>query len=379
MSVRSGMLTIQRVDPANRTQVRQFVDVPFALYRGNPSWVPPLGGEAAVMLDRRRHPFYEHSDADFFVARRDDRPVGRIAALELRPYNRAHDVRQVSFALFDCEDDPETAGALLDRVFEWGRARGLTSVVGPRGLGALDGYGALVEGFDRRQLMTMTSYNGPWYARLLEGLGFHKEVDFVTFELRPGTFVMPEPVRRAAERASAELRVMRFPTKRALLRAARRIRETYNRAFTGNWEYYPLTDREIDFLVAQVRPLVDPRLMTLIGAGDEIVGFLLAFPDVSAALQAAGGRLTPWSLVRLLTERRRTKTIALNGAGILPEYQGRGGNALLYTEIERAIRAGGFERAELPQVAESAVKMRRDLEKLGARPIKTHRVYRRDI
>ena len=125
MSARSGMLTIQRVDPGNRGDVRRFVDVAFDLYRGNPCWVPPLRTDSALMFDRRRHPFYDHSEAEFFVAVRDARAVGRIAALEVRPYNQAHDVRQVSFALFDCDDDLETARALLDRVFEWGRERGL--------------------------------------------------------------------------------------------------------------------------------------------------------------------------------------------------------------------------------------------------------------
>jgi hypothetical protein len=131
----------------------------------------------------------------------------------------------------------------------------------------------------------------------------------------------------------------------------------------------------VDFVVDQVRPLADPRLMTFIAAKDRVVGFLLAFPDVSAALQRMNGRLTPWGVARLLLERRRTRSVALNGAGIVPDYQGRGGNALLYLQIEHAIRQSHFDRAELPQVAETAVRMRRDLTLLGARPIKTHRVY----
>jgi len=369
------MLTIEQVDPDDRAEVRRFLDVPHRLYGGDPRWVPPLYIDAALMLNRRRHPFYEHSDAAFFVAARDRRPVGRVGAMELRPYNHAHGVRQVAFTQFECEDDEEAAGALFERVFEWGRARRLTKVVGPRGLSALDGYGLLVQGFEHRQLMTMTSYNGPWYPRLVEAIGFKEEVDFVSYELASATFSMPDGVRRAAERAAGRLHIVRYASKRALVRAARRIGDTYNRAFANNWEYYPLTDREIDFLIEQFRPLVDHRLMTFIAAGDTIIGFVLAFPDVSAALQRARGRLTPLSLARLLLARRRASSVALNGAGILPAYQGRGGNALLYTQIERAVRAGGFDRAELPQVAKTATRMRADLERLGATPIKTHRVY----
>lgn len=370
---------IDRVDVSSRRDIGRFVDLPYRLYRDTPQWVPPLRAEARALLDPRRHPFYEHSEAAFFIARDGNRDAGRLAVFDHRPYNAAHGTRQASFTLFECEDNQETADALFERAFEWVVRRGLTRIVGPRGLSALDGYGLLIDAFDRRQLMTMTGYNPPYYRRLVEQCGFEKEVDFVSFVLHRDSFVMPDRVRRAASRASRELTVVRYPNRRALLRAGRSIRDTYNRAFVSNWEYYPLSVREVDFLIDQVRPLIDHNLITFIAAGADIVGFLLAFPDVSSALQSMRGRLTPWGIVRLLLERRRTTLVALNGAGIVPEHQGRGGNALLYTQIERAIRASHFQEAELPQVAETATRMRRDLERLGARPIKTHRVYARSL
>jgi GNAT superfamily N-acetyltransferase len=373
------MFTIAAIDPRARRDVRRFVELPFRLYRNDHRWVPPLRSEVRAMLDHDRHPFYEHSDAAFFIALQGGDVVGRLGVMEHRPYNRAHGANGAAFTLFECVDDEGVARALLERGFDWARGRGLGRLAGPRGLGALDGYGVLVDGFDRPQLMTMTNYNPPAYPRLLERLGFDKEVDFVTYELDRDTFVMPEVVRHAASRGERELRVVRYPTRRALVRAARRIGETYNRAFAENWEYYPLTDREVDFVVDQVRPIADPRLMTFIAAGDEIVGFVLGFPDVSDALRAARGRITPWSVARLLRDRARATRVALNGAGILPEYQGHGGNALLYVQIERAVRASRVQTAELPQVAETAVKMRADLERLGARPIKRHRVFARDV
>jgi hypothetical protein len=168
-------------------------------------------------------------------------------------------------------------------------------------------------------------------------------------------------------------------SRRALIKVARHIGETYNRAFAGNWEYYPLSDREIDLVVRQLIVLANPRLIKLIAHADDIVGFLLAFPDVSGALQRARGRLTPWTITDLLLEARRTPWAAINGAGILPAYQGRGGNALLYLEMERTIRGSQYCHADLPQVAETAVQMRRDLAALGAVPYKTHRIYGRDL
>ncbi len=375
------MVVVERLDSSAPAQVRRFVELPYRLYRGDPRWVPPLRGEAAEVLDRRRHPFYESGEADFFLASRDGRDVGRLAVFEHRGFNRYHGVADAGLALFECEADEDAAAALFDAAARWARWRGLTRLVGPKGFGAFDGYGVLVDGFGRRQLMTMTAYHPPHYARLFEANGFAKAVDFLSYELRKASFTMPERVRRVAARVErrAALRVVRFRSKRALVRLAPAIARLYNQAFAGNWEYAPLTDREVAFLVRKLTPIADPRLVKVVADGDRLVGFLLVFPDVSAALQRLRGRLTPAGLLAFLLESRRTRRVAFNGAGVLPSYRGRGANALLYTEIERTIRASRFEEAELVQIAETATRMRRDLDALGAAPIKTHRVYERRL
>jgi GNAT superfamily N-acetyltransferase len=375
------MLTIEQVDTQSKAQVRRFVRLPFRLYAGHPQWVPPLLADAALPLDRQRHPFYEHSAADFFLAVRAGRDVGRLAVLDYQPYNHYHGTRRAQFYLFDCEDDTEAAAALFARAGEWARGRGLTQMVGPKGFGVLDGYGLLVDGFEHRAVMTMMNYNYDYYARLVEGTGFTKEVDFVSAYIHSDSFRLPERVHRIAERVQArgKLGVKRFRTRGELKAWAARIGAAYNRAFVNNWEYAPLTEREIRLLTDNLTLVADPRLIKLITHQDEVVGFLFAFPDVSAALQRARGRLWPLGLPDLLLEMRRTKWLALNGAGILPEFQGHGGNALLYAEMEHTLRDYGFEHADLTQVAESAVQMRRDLESLGGRAYKNHRVYTRAL
>jgi hypothetical protein len=375
------VLTVTAVEPSAVAEVRAFVDVAFRIYRQDRRWVPPFRRDVWQLFDRRRHPFYDHSDAAFFVARRGTHAVGRLAVLDQRPFNAHHGTRQASFACFECDDDPEAAGALFERAAAWAQERRLDTLVGPKGFSALDGYGVLVDGFEHRQMMTMSGYNPPYYGPLLERLGFVKEVDFGSWRIDRSGFVVPDRVRRAAESAERRgtLRLVRFESKRALARAAPRIAAAYNRAFVHNWEYYPLAPREIDFLVGQLLLVADHRLITLIARRDDIVGFLFAFPDVSAALQRARGRLHPVSVADLLIDLRRTRGIALNGAGILPACQGLGGNALLYAAIEGALRGSRFEWAELPQVAETAVQMRKDLRMFNATPIKTHRVFRMGI
>ncbi len=192
---------------------------------------------------------------------------------------------------------------------------------------------------------------------------------------------MPEKVHLVAQRVKEKgtFRVVTFNNKRELRAYAYQIGEAYNKTFVNNWEYYPLTQREIDFVVQNLLTIADPRLIKVILYGDKIVGFLFGFPDVSAALQRAKGRLTPWAIIDLLLEMKRTKWVSINGAGILPEYQGRGGNALLYSEMDKTIKEYGFEHFELTQVAETAVQMRKDLISVGGVPYKNHRVYYKHI
>jgi len=375
------MLTTSKVDTQNQNEVRRFVAFPYRLYRDCPQWVPPPRPDITVMLNRRHHPFYEHSDADFYIAERAGEIVGRVAILEHRPYNQAHATKRAQFYLFECEDDQEAASALFDRARDWARQRGLDTIIGPKGFSVLDGYGLLVDGYEQRQLMTMMNYNYAYYPSLLEHIGFVKEVDFVSCHLDIAKFELPERIRRIAERVKQResLQVRPFKSRAAIRAAVERIREAYNRAFVNNWEYCPLTQKEGQFLLKNALMLTYPELVKVIVHDDEMVGFLFGFPDVSAAMQRAKGRLTPWAMADLLQERSRTGWLAINGAGLVPEFHGVGGNALLYAEMEATIRTFNYRHADLTQVAETAVQMRRDLENVGGVMYKNHRVYQRDV
>jgi len=373
------MVEIQKVDTANKAHVRRFVDLSWRLYAGCPQWVPPIRSDVTQMLDRKKHPFYEHSTADFFIAARDGKDVGRVAAMENRRYNAAHQTHYAQFYLFECEDDSEAAAALFEELFDWARARHLDTVIGPKGFSPFDGYGLLQRGFEHRQMMTMMNYNYPYYLRLVEEAGFVKEVDFISHLVRAEDFHLPERVHRIVERLKqdSDLRVVSFKTKREARKWAAKIGQAYNDSFVDNWEYVPLTEREIQSVVDLILLIGDVRLVKVVVHGDEVVGFAFAFPDLSVAMQRANGRLFPFGIIDLLLEIRRTKWISGNGMGILPRYQGRGGPALLYTEFEKSVHDVGCEFFEMTQVAETAVQMRRALEELGGDPYKNHRVYKK--
>jgi len=376
------MINIEKIDTDNKSQVKRFVELPYRLYKDCPQWVPPLHVDAYMYLNRRKHPFHEHSEVDFFIAIRDGRDVGRIAAIENKPFNAYHNVRKSNFFLFDCENDTEAVTALFDKVIEWSKARGLNVVVGPKGMGPLDGYGVLVFGHKHRQTMTMLNYNFPYYQQLVEAQGFEKEVDFVSCFLPADKFQVPERVERITQRVMQRggLHVKKFKNKKELVAWAPRIGKAYNDAFVNNWEYYPLTQREIDFVVSNIMTIADHRLIKIVTHGDNVVGFLFAFHDVSAALQRARGRLFPFGLLDILLELKRTDTVAVNGMGILPEFQGHGGNAMLYSEMGHTLfDFKQFIHVEMTQVAETTEQMRADLKNLNGVEYKNHRVYRKGI
>ncbi len=375
------MLKVEKIDVRSRAQVNRFIHFPYKIYKDVPQWVPPILIDRRAQLNPKKHPYYEHSFADFFIATRDGEDVGTIAGLEYTRYKEYHNTKKAQFYFFECIDDQEVANALFEAVFEWARARGLNQVVGPKGFGALDGYGILVEGFEHRQMMTMMNYNLDYYPRLIENLGFRKDVDFVSCYINTNDFKLPERIMSIANRVERRgtLQVKRFKNKAELKAWAPKIGQAYNRSFVNNWEYAPLTTAEIQFVLDNIITIADPGMIKIITSNDEVVGFLFAFSDVSEALQRTGGRLFPFGILDLLGELKRTKWVAFNGAGILPQFQGRGGNALLYAEVFRTMMDGQFEHADLTQVAETAVQMRRDLINLGGKAYKNHRVFIREI
>jgi hypothetical protein len=172
---------------------------------------------------------------------------------------------------------------------------------------------------------------------------------------------------------------LRFKNKSELKKWGMKIGYAYNKTFINNWEYYPLTENEIVFNMNNLLTLAVPDLFKIITYKDEVVGFLLAFPDISAALQRQKGAITPWAIADYLLEVKRTDWVSFNGVGVLPEYHGMGGNYLMFSEMEKSAHGYHFQHGELTQVAESAIQMRKDLVNLGVKPYKNHRIYGIDV
>ena len=374
------MIKIEKIDTNSKSQVNEFVKFPFSLYTDTPQWVPPIQSDIRIMMNRKKHPFYEHSDAEFFIARDDMKIIGRIALLENKPYNELHNKKQASFYLFECIDEQEVANELFNFSFDWVKKRSLNYLLGPKGFSLFDGYGFLVEGYEHRQMMTMMNYNKPNYPKFVEKLGFKKIVDWVSCYTSINEFHLPEKAAEIARRVEERgiFKVLKFANKSEMKKWGWKIGQAYNKTFINNWEYYPLSERETKFLVDSIMVVAIPELIKAITFKEDIVGFLFAFPDISAALQRQKGTLAPWALVDYMQELKKTKWVSFNGVGVLPEFQGRGANALMFSEMEKSAHHFTFEHGELTQVAETATLMRKDLLNLGVKPYKNHRIYGRD-
>jgi hypothetical protein len=373
-------MRIIRLDPENKRQVGEFLDLPFFLYRDCPQWVPPLASDARAMLERRRHPFYRHSDAAFFLAYdASGRSAGRIAALDNRHYNEFNAEHSAFFYLFECENDSATAHALFEAAGDWAQARTLNRLIGPKGFTSLDGMGLLVSGFHHRPALGIP-YNPEYYQRLVEESGFQVSGEIVSGYLS-GDAHLPEKIHRIAaivERTRG-LRVLSFRSRGELAAVVPRLQKLYNDSLTGTTGNTPLTDDEARTMANQMLWFADPHLIKIIVKGEELVGFLFAYPDISAALQRTRGRLFPLGWIDLLLELRRTKWVNINGAGITEKYRGLGGTAILFDEMEKSIRAGGFEHADLVQVGVENDKMQRELRDMGIEFYKMHRMYGKDL
>jgi hypothetical protein len=367
------------VDPESRSDVRRFTGLPFALYRDSAQWVPPVRSDARLALDRRRHPFYRHSEAAFFLAVDGKDTLGRIGVAEHRNYNRHHGTRTAFFWCFEAVGDAAVADLLLDGAAEWAGGRGLNLLVGPKGPMLGDGIGMLVEGYEHRPALGV-AYNPPHYPNLVEAAGFEKDTDFLTGRLYRHHH-LPEAFFAAADEAGAArgYRAFAFSSRRQIREWLPRFTAVYNEAFRPTWEYTPLTEEEVRAAVERLLPVIEPDLIRLVLQGDDIVGFLIAYPDISAALQRTGGRLWPFGWATLLRERSRTRWANINGMGLLPAHQGTGANAVLYAALARSVGGVRFEGADIVQVDERNTAMVANLTAIGVPWHQRHRVYRRPI
>ena len=342
-------VTIKQVSTLR--DLKRFIRFNYELYKHNPYSVPDLYDDMLTTFNKQKNPAFEFCEADYFLAYKDGKPVGRVAAIINRRANETWNKKEVRFGWIDFTDDTEVSEALIRTVEQWGKERGMTHIQGPLGFTDMDAEGMLIEGFD--QLGTMaTTYNYPYYPAHLERLGFRKDADWVEYKIYIPDAI-PEKHRRISDliQRKYNLKIKKYTSGKKIARDyGQAIFDLVNEAYRPLYGYSALTQRQIDQYIKSYLPILDLRMVTLItDAEDQLVAVGISMPSLSRALQQSHGRLLPFGwfyLLKALFFKRRSHILDLLLVAVKPEYQNKGVNALLFSDLIPVYQQLGFEYAE---------------------------------
>ncbi len=342
-------ITIKKV--SGRKELEEFIRFNYKLYKGNAYSVPDLFDDMLNTFNKKKNAAFEFCEADYFLAYKDGKLVGRVAAIINTKANEKWDKKEVRFGWIDFIDDLEVSDALLKTVEEWGKNRGMEYIQGPLGFTDFDAEGMLVEGFD--QLSTMaTIYNYPYYPEHMTQLGYEKDADWVEYKIYIPDAV-PEKHQRISDLIQRKygLKLKKYTSSKKIAKDyGQKIFELMNEAYSPLYGYSPLSQRQIDQYVKMYLPILDLRMVTLItDANDELVCVGVSMPSLSKALQKANGRLLPFGwfyLLKALFMKHRAPMLDLLLVAVKPEYQNKGVNALLFSDLIPTYRKLGFIFAE---------------------------------
>lgn len=358
-----------------------FIRLPWRLYEGCANWVPPLLSERRRHLDRRRNAFFEHAEAEYFLAWRDGVPVGRITAHVDHLLNEFQNNGWGLFGFFEAERDPAVAAALLDTAEAWLRERDRDRMVGPFDFSTNHECGLLVEGHELPPQI-LENWHHPYYRRLMEGSGMVKAMDLYKWEIMTADRgkmlpIIDELANRLEPEHGIHLRHMR---KRDLKADIRAFMDIYNQAWSTNWGFVPLTDRELDQMAKELKPVLDEDFGCVAETAEgEVVGVSLSLPDWGKVLAQLNGRLLPLGWLKALLAQRKIDEIRVFALGVKPEYQHTGVAAALYRDVWDACQRRGMRRAETGWILEANEAMNRAMEALTGRIVKRYRIYERRL
>lgn len=357
-----------------------FVRFQLEHYSGDANFVPPIVAERRDFIDPKVNPFFREARAAFFLARRQGRVVGRVAAIVDDRYNRFHHTSDGFVGLFESQNDPGLAAALFEAAAAWVRRQGMTRVLGPINLAFHHDCGVLIDGFERPPSMMMP-YNPRYYARLFEANGFQKLKDLYSYELLTSQG-LPDKVVRLAERVkqAGEVRVRRLDTANPE-NDVRRIKAIYETMMKPGFGFAPMTDAEFDDAVHRLRPMIllRPELSLIAESKGEAVAFSITLPDTNIAQRAAGGYLFPFGLAKMLWAARNIDRLRVLLFGIKDGWRRRGIDALIALETWQQAVKLGYVAGELGWVMDDDKLVNRTIEATGAQRIKTYRIFERPV
>ncbi len=370
--------TIRIEKVTTKKDLTAFIKFPWEVYKGDPNWPPPLIMDVKEKLDKKKNPFFEHSKMELFLAYKDGRITGRIAAIIDDNHNEFQEEKVVFFGMYECFDDLETTQALLDKVAAWGLERGMDTLRGPMNLSMNDECAFLLEGFDSPPMIMMT-YNPRYYLDLMEQSGLVKAKDLYAFYM-DATEAMVKKIQGIVNEIKKKTNVtLRSLNMKKIDEEVEKIKYVYNNGWEKNWGFVPWTEQEMDHMAKKLKSFADPDIIIIAEDKGKPVGFAFALPNYNEVLIKLNGRLTPIAILKFLIYRRKIESVRAVVFGIVKEYRQTGLSYLLYSEFEKNVKRKGYKWGETSWQLEDNNAINRFVQSIGGEVYKKYRIYEKSI
>lgn len=374
--------TMTQITKVNgKKDLKKFIDFPHDLYANDPNYVPELFLAQKDLLDKKKHPFFLHSEAEFFLAIKDNKVVGRIAAIKNNNFNEYTDRNVGHFGFFEVIEDYEVAQILLDTASEWIKSHGLEEILGPQNYSTNETCAALVEGHDSPPTLMMP-YNPPYYNDFFEKYGFEKDVDLLSYWLKADD--MPEKLGRLSskilERLNSKGIVIRTPNMKKFDEEIKKILQVYNKAWEKNMGFVPMTEEEFKHAAKDMKLALDTDFLLIAEANGEPIGFSLSLPDMNMAFKKVKrGRLLPFGIFNLLSAKRKINKVRVLTLGVVEGYRRLGIDAYFYMKTFTEAKKKGYIGGEASWILENNEMMNKALQNINGKLYKRHRLYKKSI
>jgi len=362
--------------------LKAFIEVPWAIYRDDPNWVPPLKFERKGAFSEK-NPFFEHARWQAWLAYRDGVPVGRISAQIDSLYLELHDAHTGFFGMIEAPEDPEVFAALFDAAGRWLKEQGMQTALGPFNLGINQEIGCLVEGFNSPPYVMM-GHARPYYDTLIEGQGYEKAQDVLSYELTKEMFALPDVVQRMVKRQAARMKLRQVDRKNKAAELET-LRSIFNDAWSANWGFVPFTEKEFNAVGKELFMIMPPDFSWIVEVDGEPAAFMVLIPNLNEVIADLDGRLLPFGWAKLLwrLKVRSPKTARVALMGVRQKYQNtRLGPALAFRSIlalyEPTMKRN-MEKMEMSWILEQNKGIRNIIEKVGGVVSKRYRLYRKSL
>ncbi len=369
------MSSIEVVKVSSKKQLMEFIKFPWQVYKDDPHWVPHLIMDRKKILDKQKNPFFEHGDADYFLAYKNGVLSGRIAAIRNDLHNQFHNDKVGFFGFFECFNDQEVANKLFDTARAWLKERGFDTMRGPASPSSNDEYGMLLKGFDDSPRLLM-SYNPEYYNTLAEKYGFTKAKDLYAYSIENAKLRKEKKIERIADIARQRSGVsIREINMKDFKNELEKVKYVYNKAWAPNWGFVPMTDKEIDATAADLKQIVEPSIVLFAEIEGKVVGFALCMLDYKTVFKKMNGKILPLGWWHLITGKKDITWARIIILGIIPEFQKKGLDAVFYWEVLKRAEQIGILRGEASWILEDNTMMTRGAEAMQGEIYKTYRVY----